>query len=332
MLKLDFLKKITVAIVSHREKEALALTLKDIKNQNALDRIKEVLIFLNSACSQTTKVAESFLNQLPLKIFSSSINNLGSARSVLVDRAQSDLLAFTDSDCRLPKNWLETLILNYEKASSSVVAVGGPNRLPSKRLWQKVLNLSLSHPFGHGYSPQAEQVRGAKKVFHIPTTNGLFLKQAVLNCGNFSAKYKSLGEDLDLGLRLTQKGDMILFPYPLVINNYACSYLAVLKRLFAFGAVRAPIHLNYGSDGSKVLYYIRLCFSPFMISFFILGIFEKVFFLGLLIYLGILFGAALELFIRSKKALSGWVPVFWTSQHFFYSAGAFYGRFIKKRI
>ena len=108
--------KITVALVSYREKEKLASVLKDIKQQTAFDKIGEVLIFLNGTCTQTRATAESFLNQLPLKIFSSPLNHLGQARATLVNKSQHDLIAWTDSDCALPKNWLKELISQWNNS------------------------------------------------------------------------------------------------------------------------------------------------------------------------------------------------------------------------
>ena len=231
--------RLTVALVCYQEKEKLVYVLEDLRNQSAFDKIGEVLIFQNGTCKHTRKTAENFLDKLPLTILSSPSNHLGLARAALVNNSSYDLIAFTDSDCRLPTKWLEELLFHWKnEQTNNTVAIGGPNLLPEEKFWQKMLNLSLSHPLGHGWSPQAWKVKTKTKVSHIPTTNGLFSKQAILSAGNFSKKHKFAGEDLDIGFRLKKNGELILFPSPTVINNYARTYPESLKRLFIFGKTR----------------------------------------------------------------------------------------------
>ena len=314
--------KITVALVCHREKEALAYILEDLKKQTAFDSIGEVLIFQNGDCELTRKMAESFLDQLPLKFFSSPLNNLGLARATLVNQSQYDLMAWTDSDCRLPNNWLKELLSHWKNnRDNSVVAIGGPNVLPEKKWWQKMVNLSLSHPLGHGWSPQAWRVKKKTKVSHIPTTNGLFLKKAILEAGNFSEKYKRAGEDMDLGLRLNKKGKLLLFPQPVVINNYANSYFESLKRLFVFGQVK--------SEYKNFLSYLSFFFCPLIICFFILGIFQKFFLFFPLCHFVILFLASALIGFKNKKIVSLLLPFFWFLQQMSYSAGTVVGMFVR---
>ena len=323
----------------YQEKEELAHVLEDLKTQTAFGNIGEVLVFQNGTCKQTRNMAESFLNQLPLKIFSSPLNNLGLARATLVSKSQYDLIAWTDSDCRLPNYWLSDL-LNSWRCTPSVVAIGGPNRLPEQKWWQKMVNLSLSHPLGHGWSPQAWKVSKSTKVSHIPTTNGIFSKQAILSAGNFSEKYKFVGEDLDLGLRLKKEGDLILFPGPTVTNNYARTYLESLKRLFFFGAIRQDFRLRSLKDlffSGKIIrkdkaswFYASFLFSPLMAVFFILGIFQRYFLLPPLLYFLILIFSSFSVGFKNKKIFSLLLPLFWFLQHLFYSAGATWGILCRK--
>lgn len=307
--------KITVALVCYKEKKELAYTLQDLREQSAFENIGEVLLLQNGSCEETKKTAESFLDKLPLKLFFQKENNLGQARAKLVELSQYDLIAWTDCDCRLPKNWLEELITHWNN-NPSVLALGGPNRLPENAFWKKTLNLSLSHPLGHGYSPQAWKVEKKTNTYHIPTSNGLFSKKAILSAGNFSDKYKITGEDFHLGLQLKQQGSLLLFPSPLVINNYASSYRESLKRIFLFGKLR--------SEYKDFLFYPCLLFTPCFLLFFILGMFQGVFFLPLFFYMLILFGSGLFVFLKSKNNIAFALPLFWCLQHLSYSSGTAY--------
>ena len=309
---------ITVALVCYQEKTALRHILEDLKQQSAFKQIGEILLIQNGDCSITKKTAQNFLKQLPLVILSNPVNNLGLARARLVKKAKYDWIAWTDSDCRLPKNWLESLIFQWDNTNQKdLSAIGGPNRLPEKYLWQKACNLSLNFTIGHGRSPQAWIPKQAQKSYHIPTTNGLFLKQAILQVGNFSSKYSLVGEDLELGNRLKKQGHLLLYPSPIVINNYAETYFDSLKRLFLFGSIQSQLNSH--------LFYLSLSFIPLMLFSISLGFFWSPFFLIPLNYFVFLFFYSCFSAVKSKKKLAFLLPFFWFTQHSSYSLGVVSG-------
>ena len=313
--------QITVALICYQEKESLQFVLEDLKQQTAYKQIGEVLLFQNGFCQKTRETAKLFLNKLPLKILSSPLNNLGLARSEIIKKAEYDWIAWTDSDCRLPKDWLESLISHWNKTNQkNLSAIGGPNRLPEKQLWQKGINLSLNFAIGHGWSPQAWIPKKAQKTSHIPTTNGLFLKQACLKAGNFSHNYSLAGEDLDLGFRLKKQGLLLLFPTPIVINNYASSYWDSLKRLFIFGAIQA--------QRKSMLFYLSMPFFPVLLGSLIFSFFWKLFLWIPMSYFSLLIGYSGFATLKTRKKTVWLLPFFWFAQHVSYSLGETVGLFL----
>jgi len=317
--------QITIGLVCYREKEDLALVLEDIKRQTLFKQVKEIILFQNGTCQITKKVAESFRNQLPLVFLSSNKNNLGLARARIVEKAQTEWIAFTDSDCRLKENWLEILVQNKNSLLDKYkpVALGGPNRLPENKFWKKMINLSLDFPIGHAFSAQAWQPKKARRVSHIPTTNGFFLKSACLKAGNFSEKFPFVGEDLELGKRLKKQGALYLFPRPIVINNYASSYANSLKRLYVFA--------RFQKQNKGLFYYLTLFFLPlFTFSFSIIFIdfffpiskgILKTSLLFLSFYFLLLWIYSFRAFIKTKKLSSFLLVFFYLAQHISYSLG-----------
>ena len=306
--------QITIALVCYQEKENLRFILEDLKQQTAFNQMGEVLLFQNGACKKTRETAQGFLNQLPLKILSHSENNLGLARSKIVKIAQHNWIAWTDSDCRLPTNWLRSLIFQWDQINQkNLSAIGGPNRLPEQYLWQKGINLSLNFTIGHGWSPQAWAPKQIKKTSHIPTTNGLFSKQAILQAGNFSPNYPLAGEDLDLGFRLQKQGQMRLLPSPIVINNYAASYFDSLKRLFIFGSI--PVQKK------SPLFYLSMPFISLMLICIVLSFFWNFFLWAPVSYFLFLIFYSCFAFLKTQKKIAFLLPVFWMGQHISYSLG-----------
>ena len=313
--------KVTVGLICYREREQISLILQSLVEQTAFHRIGEVLLVQNGNCRQTLNTAKAFLKKLPLVIISHPINHIGKARAMIVDKAVESLIAFTDGDCVVPPNWLETLLAHWNHCTSlSPAGVGGPNRLPGNKLWKKLVNLSVSHFIGHGLSPQAWIPKDRISVSHIPTTNALFSSQKIKQAGNFSKKCHPVGEDL--GLRLKALGPLYLFPEPVVINDFAASYLLHLKRLFRFGQVQWK--------NKNGLFIFAFLFTPGFCLFFILGFYHSLWWLPFGIYFICLAIAALQVLIKERTHWALFLPLLWCLQHLIYSLGITSGLFSRK--
>lgn len=310
---------ISIGIVCYREGEQLSEALNSLKVQSRFDCIGEVLLVQNGNCEITLKTAKAFLSVLPLFIRQNPLNSIGKARRLIVEHSRYALLAFIDADCVAPANWLEKLLCHWDSlGSQNTVAIGGPNRLPEHKFWQKTFNLSLQHPLGHGWSPQAWIPRQKTPVRHMPTTNSLFLREEIIKAGNFSDAKRRVGEDLDLSLRLSRRGALYLFPDPVVLNDFAPNYLGLLKRLFRFGTVQY---------WQKDLLLVGA--TSFFLGFLAASVLAEWFFPLLFgIYFVFLFVAALQQMRQSQAASSClMLPVFWFLQHLAYSLGVVWGLF-----
>lgn len=315
--------QVTVGLISYNEKQNVGTVLSDLKSQSSYNKIAEIVLVKNSNCQETSQVIESFLNQLPLKIINNPNNNIGQSRALIVEQAKYPLIAFTDGDCSLPKNWMEDLLKHWHVISQkNGIALAAPNRLP-KTCWRnKMLNLSLCHPLGHAWSPQAWIPKQIVSTYHIPTTNALFLREKILEAGNFSSQYPRVGEDLDLGLRLKKLGSLYLSPQPIVINNNSESYFQSLKRLFSFAQVNAKRNPNLLLLSTGLL--APIMFSSIIASFF--QIFYMIFLSG---YLCILFATSLYLYFKNREREILLLPLFWLPQHLAYSLGILTGLYKK---
>ncbi len=334
--------QITAGLICHREGRSLAGILQDLKSQSAPALLGEVLIAQTGSDPETLKTAMAFSGRLPLKIFPHLENNLGAARALIVSKAKHPLIAWTDSDCRLPPFWLETLLSlwqahDFEPPLRPLAGVGGPNRLPEDFFWQKMWNLSLSHPLGHGWSPQAWIPKKGAEVSHIPTTNGLFSREKILAAGSFSPKNPRRGEDLALGPPLRKTGRLLLFPRPLVINSHSQSYWGALKRLFLFGRARrrekgplfysALLFFSLSAAGAlAAAAELALNFAAAPGGGFVwLHKASRAILSACLLYPALLLAFGFAAALREKNPRGLALPAFWAAQHLAYSLGAFCG-------
>lgn len=262
---------VSILISAHNEEKNIAGLLVSLANQTARDNIIEVLIADNNSTDRTSEVIEQIAEtyDLPVTTVSLSDNNLGDSRRQLVELASQDYLVFIDADCKVEAHWLQTLISHFSSLSKHhprLAGVGGPNRLPEKNLFQKTINQNMNNGFLHGFSAQAHRtssVHGLKKD-HLPTTNALMKKTAIIEVGNFSPLFHRVGEDLELGLRMFRKGfELRLLPHPEVINDCASDLTSWLRRMYRFGQAQG---LTFGMRFSAVTFFIfiaSLCSAIF---------------------------------------------------------------------
>ncbi len=234
---------VSILISTHNEEKNIANLLASLARQTARNNIVEILIADNNSSDRTLTIIKKTASayNLPVKTIPLHRNNLGDSRRQLVELTSTDNLVFIDADCKVHIRWLETLILHFSKLSklhTKLAGVGGPNRLPEKNLFQKTINQNLDHGWLHGFSAQAHRAlstHGLKKD-HLPTTNALIKKSAIIEAGNFSPLFERVGEDLELGLRMVRLGfELRMLPDPEVINDCASNLSSWLSRMFRFG-------------------------------------------------------------------------------------------------
>ncbi|MBI4962248.1 MAG: glycosyltransferase [Desulfomonile tiedjei] len=160
--------------------------------------------------------ATSFHKELPagfsLKVMRVSQGGPSRARNVGVGAASGKLVAFTDADCIVDKNWLTELEKGF--TGPDVAGVGGDQKSPEDetetgRLIQDFLK---SIGFMTGYIKTGSRL---KETEHNPTCNSMYRKKVLEEVGGFDESLWP-GEDVDLDLKIRRRG------YKLIFNPEAC--------------------------------------------------------------------------------------------------------------
>lgn len=130
-------------------------------------------------------------------------------RNLGVKMANGQIIAFTDADCIVDKDWLVNLVPNFNK---DVGAVGGPNILrhfkESKII--NVLDEVLGSYLGSSGAPQFLKIKKTKQVYGIPACNMAISKKLFDELNGFDEKLR-YNEDTDLCYRITSKGYKIIY-------------------------------------------------------------------------------------------------------------------------
>jgi GT2 family glycosyltransferase len=125
--------------------------------------------------------------------------------------AQTELIAFTDDDCRPEADWLEVLLASHTGREDRIVqgqTLPDPDELGELGPFSKTLELTYQSP-------------------HFETCNILYPRALLERCGGFNEDFPApAGEDTDLGRRATSLGAVAVFAPEAVV------YHAVHPRTF----------------------------------------------------------------------------------------------------
>jgi glycosyltransferase involved in cell wall biosynthesis len=232
-------------------------TVEDLLNSLSSQTYKsfEVVVVDGGSVDKTVEIAL----HLGARVIIEPVKGVGAARKKGVLEAGGELIAFIDSDCRAPNDWLEKLVTSISQREE-VAAVGGFAVPAIDNLVSKCLEYRL-----YGF----EKRGNIREVDSVATLNAIYRKQAILSVGNFDSRLE-MGEDPDLNYRLRRKGLKILFsPSIFVYHNHPATLLEVVTQWFKYGRSFAKINLRESHRFvrnllPRLIYFLFLVLSVLM--------------------------------------------------------------------
>lgn len=188
----------------------------------------EVIVIDDGSTDRTAEIADAHARvDHRIKVEHVPNNGLSVARNLGLAAATGDIVAYTDSDCRVDPDWLHYIVLKL--MNSDVVGVGGPNLVPPD---DGVIARAV------GYSPgnPAHIMLSDEIAEHIPGCNMAFWKWVLDDVGGFQPVYTRAGDDVDMCWRLQARGYRIGFaPAALVWHHRRNSLRAYVRQQAGYG-------------------------------------------------------------------------------------------------
>ena len=262
----------------------------------------------------------------------------GKKRNIGVDAAKGGIIAFTDDDTILRKDWITNGVKHLEE-NEGYVGVGGPNFTPKSglpfakavgRIFGSKFLFSFRYTIGHAKP---------REIAHNPTCNYFIKKEAVSEIKFHDTLWP--GEDVEFDIRLLKAGHKILYSPDVVVWHHRRSRpIAFLKQMFNYGKTRAQVTRMHPSS-FDIRYFVFVFAFFFLMSLYslsyskislpIVGELDILLPIALNVsYFAILGIAGLIVLSQTKKWKQGvYAPLVLFIQHFGFSLGLLYG-FIKK--
>lgn len=240
---------VSVIICTRNRCASLAGTLDALAGQRPAGDPLEVVVVDDGSEDDTAAVCQSFRERLPgLRYVSPGMRtHLPGARNLAVRSARGEFLLFTDDDCVVAPDWVETM--SWALALHPIVA--GAVDLSGASFVEECHNTAQFHRFMPG--------RPAGPETYIAGANMGIRRSVILELSGFNASQK-IASDTEFVLRCQERGIPVVFdPRSLVVHRPGRSSLAAAFR-YARDHSAATIRLRERFRG--LLRTPRLLFVP----------------------------------------------------------------------
>lgn len=210
------------------------------------DYPKEIIIVDNNSNPEIS-ISDKYLNSsLSLKLIKCTKIGPASARNKGVEISNGKWILFNDSDC-IPTN---SLLKGYLKADNKSVAYAGnikslhKDKLSKYYESQEILIPLKTYDRKGNFVPQ-----------YLITANSLVWKKAFEEIGGFNEKIAIAGgEDVDLGLRLSEIGNLSYAFDSIAIHNFSDGIIGFYKRFKRYGIGNRIVQEIWKTDLKPTLF------------------------------------------------------------------------------
>lgn len=232
--------KASVIVVTFNSAATIEETLESLQDQTVDDNRYEILVVDGGSSDETLQIARNYA----VAIHEVPGGSIGECRNVGIENAAGEFIAFTDSDCRVPEDWLETHVRRLEESAPGLAGIGGPNTpFESDSSFTRVVGAMQQTFFGSGGSPQSYGVAELRRVESIPACNAVY-RRGVFDELRFSDEI-NIGEDADFNYRLRHRGYELLFDPTNGVDHHLPSNLSeFVDKNYSYGKAMADLQLK----------------------------------------------------------------------------------------
>ncbi len=187
--------KVSVVVPTYQEAEGIEDFLRQFERQTLPRAEFEVIVVDGGSRDGTAELAAKHADRVILQ----TGRGIGGARNDGVQAARAGIVATTDADCRVPRDWLERIVRDFE--DPGVVAVCGPDG-PFDGGWKA--------RFLYFFVRSIIRLAALAGIYGTGGTNSAFRREPFLAVGGFRALAHS--DDIDMGVRIRARGRIVYDP------------------------------------------------------------------------------------------------------------------------
>jgi len=183
--------KISVVVPSFNEADNIGACLESLNHQTLPREEYEIIVVDGGSKDATREIA----GPLADVVFVQTSKKVGGARNDGAMRSGSEVLATTDADCIIPRNWLDIILRDFER-HPDVVQLYGPVD-PIEKTIKNHISLGLANQFARlGYY--------TRTLYYTLGCNTAFRRDAFMRAGMYHCI--DAGDDLEIARRMKEEG------------------------------------------------------------------------------------------------------------------------------
>lgn len=198
----ELLCEVSVIVPTFNRRDSLRRLLESLLRQTLSSTRFEVIVVSDGSTDDTVRMVrelkEGFRN---LEVLDLANRGPAAARNSGAGAASGRYLAFTDDDCEASQDWLEQLLLTFQRTGA--VAVQGKTTTDRLACTPLTHQMEITHPW----------------LSAMPTCNAAYLKSVFNRVGGFDESFKfAHNEDADLVWRVEEYGKVVYSPEVHIIH------------------------------------------------------------------------------------------------------------------
>lgn len=260
---------ISIIIPVHNGEKTIEKCLGSVINQSIKEF--EVVVVDNASNDSTKELILSFSKKDPrIKYVFEGRKGRGEARARGIEYSKGSIVAWTDSDCEVPHQWLEQLS-NPILRGDEMVVQGNEDQIRGGYWSEEGQKAGQRH--------MDSQVKVPPYIDHVDTKNFAIRKDLLLGVGGFDKRLKAL-EDFELKVRLKKNGNKVIYLRDLrVKHHHRERFRDLFRNRFEQGywaAVTFYLHKDFfnskeGQDDTvKSMYINDIILFPLHLGLFLL--------------------------------------------------------------
>lgn len=232
---------VSVVIPVYNEEKRILNTLKAIYEGSLLPM--EIIVVDGGSNDQTVSLVKATYPDVVV------LNNPGKTaalgRNVGIEHACGEIIAFTDGDCLVDRDWIKNIIMHFEEAD--IDGLGGKvlNAKPKnhyEEYWGNLAwNLIMSFP-DEPYDVNEKKLNDA-----FVTANCAYKRELLFRINGFSEFFANNAEDVDLCWRAIDSGATLVYEPDVIIHAHNVTTLGgIAKKSFRNGVSSSKLQKVYG--------------------------------------------------------------------------------------
>lgn len=225
---------VSIVVPVYNAEETLADSLHSLCTLEYPEEAFEIIIVLDPSTDGTMDILNTFISSIRL-IENGKRVGVSESRNLALSAAQGDLIAFIDSDCVVPHNWLVKLVEYL--GSPDVAGVSSFHEPKIEGPLREHLLRMRSIQFSGDATKQivVNKPQVPIEVDAISTNSSVFKKVILFEVGGFDKKLIS-GEDIDLCWRIVERGyKLLLVPDSYISHRLKGSVKGFIKKQYWYG-------------------------------------------------------------------------------------------------